>query len=73
MAVSTHDLDLAAGLCRRLVLLHEGRVLRSGPTGAVLNRETVRILYGVDADVRWHAGAGRLTVVPTSRRRAPGG
>lgn len=73
MAVSTHDLDLAAGLCRRLVLLHEGRVLRSGPTGEVLNRETVRTLYGVDADVRWHAGAGRLTVVPTARRRAPGG
>jgi iron complex transport system ATP-binding protein len=67
MVLSTHDLNLAAALCRRLVLLKDGRVLASGPTGEVLTRDTVRELYHVDADVVWHARAGHLTVVPVGR------
>jgi iron complex transport system ATP-binding protein len=69
MAVATHDLNLAAGLCQHLVLLREGRVLAAGPTGEVLTRESVRALYDVDADVHFHAGAGHLTVVPLGRVR----
>jgi ABC-type cobalamin/Fe3+-siderophores transport system ATPase subunit len=67
MAVATHDLNLAAGLCRDLVLLREGRVLASGPTEQVLTRESVLALYDVEADVRFHEGAGHLTVVPLRR------
>jgi iron complex transport system ATP-binding protein len=72
MAVATHDLNLAAGLCQRLVLLRDGRVLASGPTSEVLTRETVRALYDVEADVRFHEGAGHLTVVPLGRARREG-
>jgi iron complex transport system ATP-binding protein len=72
MAVATHDLNLAAGLCRHLVLLRNGRVLAAGPTAEVLTRETVRALYDVEADVHFHSGAGHLTVVPLRRTRAPG-
>jgi iron complex transport system ATP-binding protein len=72
MAVATHDLNLAAGLCQRLVLLREGRVLAAGPTAEVLTRETVRALYDVEADVRFHEGAGHLTVVPLRRTRREG-
>ena len=32
MIVSTHDLNLAAALCERVVLLKQGRVLAQGPT-----------------------------------------
>jgi iron complex transport system ATP-binding protein len=67
MAVATHDLNLAAGLCRHLVLLREGRVLAAGPTAGVLTRDTVGALYDVDADVRYHERAGHLTVVPIAR------
>ena len=67
MAVATHDLNLAAALCRRLVLLRKGRVLAAGPTDQVLTRESVRALYNVEADVQFHAGAGHLTVVPLRR------
>ena len=67
MAVATHDLNLAAGLCRRLILLRKGRVLAAGPTDQVLTRESVRALYDVEADVHFHAGAGHLTVVPLRR------
>jgi iron complex transport system ATP-binding protein len=67
MAVATHDLNLAASLCQHLVLLREGRVLAAGRTADVLTRETIRALYDVEADVRFHEGAGHLTVVPLHR------
>lgn len=66
MVLATHDLNLAASLCDTLVLLRQGRVLASGPTADVLTAPMVRQLYGVDADVRFHEGAGHLTVVPLS-------
>ncbi|HEY3383009.1 MAG TPA: ABC transporter ATP-binding protein [Vicinamibacterales bacterium] len=69
MVVATHDLNLAAGLCKELVLLREGRVLAAGPTGQVLTRDSIRALYDVEADVQYHAGAGHLTVVPIGRSR----
>ena len=60
MVVSTHDLNLAAGLCQRLVLLRDGRVLAAGPTDR-------------GADARHRAGAlrrrGRRAA--STRRRPP--
>ena len=67
MVVSTHDLNFAASVCDRLVLLRAGRVLAAGPTAQVLSAETVGALYDVKADVQLHAAAGHLTVVPISR------
>jgi iron complex transport system ATP-binding protein len=65
--VATHDLNLAAGLCRELVLLRQGRVLAAGPTAQVLTREAIRALYGLEADVQYHERAGHLTVVPIGK------
>lgn len=67
MVVSTHDLNLAAGLCRTLILLRAGRVLASGPTEAVLTSKNIRALYDVEADVTRHEAAGHMTVVPLRR------
>jgi iron complex transport system ATP-binding protein len=67
IAVSTHDLNFAAGLCRTLVLLKNGEVLAAGPTEEVLTPEGIRRLYGVEADVSRHAATGRLVVVPIRR------
>jgi iron complex transport system ATP-binding protein len=69
MVVSTHDLNLAAALCGRVVLLKEGRVLAQGPTNDVLTEANIRSLYGVDADVRFHERARHLTVVPIAKSR----
>jgi ABC-type cobalamin/Fe3+-siderophores transport system ATPase subunit len=44
-------------------------VLAEGPTKDVLTGTLVQQLYDVEADVRFHEGAGHLTVVPI--RRAP--
>jgi iron complex transport system ATP-binding protein len=67
VAISTHDLNFAAGLCRTLVLLKDGLVLASGATDAVLTPENVRALYGVEAEVTRHPATGHITVVPLRR------
>ena len=69
MVIATHDLNLAAGLCDSLVLMRGGRVLAQGPTEEVLTAPMVQQLYDVDADVRFHEGAGHLTIVPMRRAR----
>jgi ABC-type cobalamin/Fe3+-siderophores transport system ATPase subunit len=71
IVVSTHDLNFAAGLCTSLVLLKRGSVLASGSTADVLTPDRIRSLYGVEADVQTHPGAGHLVVVPL--RRLEGG
>jgi iron complex transport system ATP-binding protein len=67
MIVSTHDLNLAAALCGRLVLLGNGRVVAQGPTRETLTSANIRTLYGIEAEVAFHARAGHLTVVPVAR------
>ena len=67
IVVSTHDLALAASICRDLVLLRAGRIVAAGPTEDVLTGAHLRALYGVEADVRRHPATGHLTVVPVRR------
>ena len=67
MVLTTHDLNFAASLCRHLMLVRDGRVIASGPTGEVLTASAVKALYDVDADVGLHPRAGRLTVTPIAR------
>ena len=69
MVLATHDLNLAAALCHRLVVMREGRVLAQGPCDEVLSREMVQRLYDVDADVHFHERSGHLTVLPVRRTR----
>jgi len=69
LVVSTHDLNLAAALCQRVVLMKGGRLLAHGPTGETLNAANIRALYEVDADVQFHPRAGHLTVVPLAPQR----
>ena len=67
IALSTHDLNFAASVCRTLVLLKNGEVLAAGATADVLTPALIRDLYGVEADVSRHAGSGRLVVIPVRR------
>jgi len=69
IVVSIHDLNLAASLCDRLVLLRDGQVLADGPTRDVLTAGHIRALYGVDVEVLPHEAAGHPVVVPLRRAR----
>jgi cobalamin transport system ATP-binding protein len=67
MAISTHDLNLAAAVCRELIMMRDGSVIAAGPTSEVLTPENIRRLYDVEADVQLHGETGRMTVVPMRR------
>ena len=67
IVISTHDLNLAAGLCRDLILLDRGRVLAAGPAETILQPALIQQLYGVEVDIATHARTGRVMVVPIAR------
>ncbi|HNR35087.1 MAG TPA: heme ABC transporter ATP-binding protein [Candidatus Hydrogenedentes bacterium] len=59
IAAVTHDLNLAARFCDRLVLLAKGRdVVAAGPPGEVLTAETLSDAYGAAIRVVAHPGTG---------------
>ena len=62
MVVSTHDLNLAGRYCGRLVLMHEGELVRDGPPREVLTEELIRSTYGVEAQVRHDPVAGPIII-----------
>ena len=64
MAISTHDLNLAASICRELVMMRDGRVVAAGPTVDVLTPQNIKSLYDVEADVHVNDATGQVTVVP---------
>lgn len=62
VVVVLHDLTLAAGLCDRLVLLHEGKILAEGTPADVLSAANLARAYGIDALIEQRDE--RLLVVP---------
>jgi iron complex transport system ATP-binding protein len=67
VVVVSHDLNLAARHCDRLVLLRCGTIAADGTPDEVLAPEPLRAVYEVDVDVRADPVTGRPHVVP----RAP--
>jgi iron complex transport system ATP-binding protein len=70
----SHDLDLAAEVCDRLLLLDRGRVARVGTPAEVLRREVLEDVFGCAVVVESNPATGRPTVrvawgKPTTARR----
>jgi iron complex transport system ATP-binding protein len=68
VAMTLHDLNLAARWCDRICLIHDGRVRALGFSAEVLNPELIGPVYGVgvvrDRDPR--TGDPRLTFYPVA-------
>jgi iron complex transport system ATP-binding protein len=64
IVVVSHDINLAARHCDRVVLLHRGAVAADGPPDEVLTVENLRSVYEVDVDVRKDPDSGRTYVFP---------
>jgi iron complex transport system ATP-binding protein len=71
IAVSTHDLNLAARICTETVMIRSGRVIAAGLTADVLSRDNILALYDVTADVHQHDESGHLVIVPVARAGGP--
>src|SRR5690606_31443341 len=63
--VVLHDLTLAARFCDSLLLLHEGGVAASGTPAQVLEADTLRHCYRIEAEIR--EGPQGLSVQPFAR------
>jgi iron complex transport system ATP-binding protein len=71
--IVSHDLNLSARSCDRIALLCQGRLLRCGAPAQVLDPESLRAAFEIDADV-WTGPDGAPIVVPraaSARRREP--
>lgn len=66
--MASHDLNLAAEYCTRIVLLHEGGIVADGTPGEVLTEETLKQVYRCDVRVRRDPEYGTVTVTPPPRR-----
>jgi len=66
-----HDLNLASMFCRRMVLVHEGRIAAMGAPADVLTPAALRAVYGAEVEVRRHPATG--TPVVTVLGPAAGG
>jgi len=69
VAVS-HDLNLAAIHCRRLVLLSNGQIVAGGTPGEVVTEKNLDRVYGVDVPVTRSDITGSPMVLPVSREKS---
>jgi iron complex transport system ATP-binding protein len=67
MVLATHDVNLAASICASIILMRDGRIVAHGAPADVLTPAFIRQVYGVDADVAFHPGAGHMNIVPVRR------
>ena len=69
IVVVSHDVNLAARYCDRLVLLRGGSIVAAGPPAEVLTREAIRDAYDVDVALTSDPSSGRPFVIPLSSKR----
>jgi len=64
VVVVSHDINLAARHCDRLVMLRCGSVFADGTPAEVLRPETIRSVYDVEVEIRSDPSSGRPFVIP---------
>lgn len=64
-----HDLNLAALYCRRVALLHQGRLVAVGHPEEVLTYSRLKAVYGVEIYVTRNEISGTLGFLPLAREQ----
>lgn len=65
----SHDLNLAARYCERLILLKEGKIFAKGEVGEVITPENIRSVYSLNALVKRHPLTGFVYTLPISLQK----
>ncbi|MCX7642822.1 MAG: ABC transporter ATP-binding protein [Armatimonadetes bacterium] len=63
-----HDLNLAAMLGRRFILMHQGRIFAMGEADEVLTAQNIQQVYGVPVVVTRHPLNGKPIILLSERR-----
>ncbi len=66
--MASHDLNIAAEFCDRLILLQKGGIFRAGTPSEVITRENIESVYGCEVCVDPHPVTGVPTVHPLKRK-----
>jgi iron complex transport system ATP-binding protein len=64
VVVVSHDINLAARYCDRLVLLRGGSIAADGAPADVLRPDPIRSVYEVEVEIRTDPSSGRPFVIP---------
>jgi iron complex transport system ATP-binding protein len=67
IGVVLHDLDQAAAIADRVVLLHRGRVRADGPPAHVLTEDLLSDVYGIRVEVAHDPATGAVVTRPLGR------
>jgi iron complex transport system ATP-binding protein len=59
IVVVTHDINLAARYCQRLILLKNGSVVDDGAPGKVITKEIMESVYEVEVEIMQHPMDGK--------------
>jgi len=70
--LTSHDLNLAARCCDRLLMLNQGQVYALGTSEEVLTPANIRQVYRVEAEVIRHPALGTLQILPLTSVRGGG-
>lgn len=70
IAVVSHDVNLVSQVCDRIVVMHQGRLVREGPPEEVIRPELFELVYGchVSVDTHPHSGRPQVSVSFTEER-----
>ena len=59
IVIVTHDINLAARYCRRLILLKNGKVVDDGAPEKVITKEIMESVYEVEVEILSHPQDGK--------------
>lgn len=62
----SHDLNLAARYCDKLLLLNSGKIHSIGSVSEVLTPEKIKEVYHVDVEVKYQSSTKSHTIIPIS-------
>lgn len=69
IVIVTHDLNIAARYCPRLVLLHQGEIVADDHTEKILNADLIRTVYGVEVEIGRRADGQTPYLLPLNGSR----
>ena len=66
----THDINLAAQFCQRIMVMKNGEILADGKTTKVLNKTTLQNVYDTPLEIIQHPNSRLPVILPELRNRS---
>ena len=60
----THDINLAAQFCERIMVIKNGEMVADGPVSTVMKKEILETVYDIPVEVIQHPATGLPVIYP---------